>query len=457
MNLSSKKSLFLALFFGLSGSVAAFVPRSVVFPDVTESLFSSPCYGRYANIQMLFDLADSYNEDAVGTLGIFQKFNLKHLAKSTDLMSREQGNGVYTPEVLQMLPQWVGQNIWYQTVSSIRAQRAIFSYADYISLQGFADYVPSADIIKHRLVEGGAFCFGLSLPLVQAQSTNFYELIRHNSYVDIQRNLPEIDSQAERLRSELFKKIGLQSNVWDHAGIGDLDLYAGFSTHADYFLRLRTLDVAVLFGCLFPTGMQRDQNYPSSLPFSLSSPSFTLSLYADLGLKDYLNVGLTGGIVATRSKTHQMRISVYEEPSAYSPLLTEVHLNPGLTIWLNPHLQIKNIANNLHFTANYGCVWHAHDTFKDERLAPQVKTLFDRGTDVGLGTDVQDRDRSIARLTESSYWSSRHVGISLTYEPWQAHKDAAFNPLLSVGCQFAHRGKNIPQMYHLYANVMCQF
>ena len=457
MNLSIKKLLFLVAFLGLSGSIAAFVPRSVVFPDVTESLFSSPRQDRHANVQVMFDMADSYNEDAVGTLGIFQKFNLKHLAKSTDLMSREQGNGAYVPETLQTLPQWVGQNIWYQTVSSIRAQRVLFSYADYISLGRYAEYVPDEHVIKHRLVEGGSLCFGLSLPLVQAQSTNFYELVRYNSYLDIQRNLPEIDAQAERLRSELFKKIGLQSNVWDHAGLGDLDVYAGFSSHADYFLRLRTLDIGVLFGCLFPTGMQRDQNYPSSLPFSLSAPSFTLSSYADLGLKDYLNIGLTAGIVATRSKTHQMRISVYEEPSAYSPLLTEIAMNPGITSWLNPHLQIKNVANNLHFTANYACVWHARDAFKDERLAPQVKTLYDRGDDLDLGTNVVDRGNSIKRLEEGSYWSSRHVGISLTYEPWQAHKDAVMNPLFTVGCQFAHRGKNIPQMYHAYVSATCQF
>jgi|GEM_PF-2485040 len=457
MNPFVKKSLFLLSILSFFGSVSAFVPRSVVFPEVTESLFSSPRQNRHASVQVAFDMADSYFEDAVGTLGIFQRINLKYLAKSADLMSREQGLGAYVPDALVALPQWVDQNIWYQACSSVRAQRAIVSYGDFISLKDLADYVPSDHVIKHRLVEGGSVCFGLSLPLVQVQSTNFYELIRYNSHVDIQRNLPEIDAKAEALRSELFKKIGLESNVWDHAGLGDLDVYLGFSSHADYFLRLRTLDVGVLFGCLFPTGLQRDLNYPSSLPLSLSSPSFTLSMYVDLGLKDYLNLGFAGGIVATRTKTHQMRYPVYEEPAAYSPLLTEISVAPGLTSWINPYLQIKNVANNLHFTANYACVWHAQDTFRDERVAPLVKSLDDRGDDVDLGTNVVDRDRSRDRLFSSSYWSSRHVGISLTYEPWQANKDAAFNPLLSMGCQFSHRGKNVPQMYHLYASVACEF
>ncbi len=457
MSLFIKKNLFLVVLLLLGASLGAFVPRSVVFSDVTEQMFPSYNQGRRANVQVAFDVADSYFDDAVGCLGIFQKFNLKNLAKSADLMSREQGLGSYTPPTLQTLPQWQGQDIWYQAQSSVRAQRALISYSDRILLNGLTSYIPDDHVIKHRLVEGGAISFGVSLPLIQAQSTNAYNLVRYNSYIDIQNNTPEADAKADQLRGELFDKMGLQSNVWDHAGLGDLDAYIGISSHTEYFLRLRTFDFGLLFGCLFPTGMERDQNYPSSLPFSLASPSFTLSGFVDLGLKDYLHTGFGAGIVATRAKTHQIRIPVYEEPAAYSPLLTDIVVNPGLTGWFNPHMKIKNVANNLHFTVNYAWVWHGADSFKDERVSPQVKTLFDRGDDTNLGTNVGDRDRAIVRLQRSLYWSSRHIGAFLTYEPWQARKDAAFNPLLSVGFQYAHRGQNVPVTHRIYANLSIDF
>lgn len=452
-----QRIFILLIFLSVVPSVRGFVPRSVVFPDITEGMLSSPRQDRHFNVQVAFDTADGAYEDAVGVLGVYQRFNLRDIAKSADLCSREQGLGAYIPPTLQTVPQWQGKNIVYNTQSSIRAQRLLLAYSDFISLSNYADYISKDHVIKHRLMKGGSFCFGISLPLISVQSSNLYQLERYSSVADIQRSLPEIDEKAERLRAELFKKIGLSSNVWDHAGLGDLEVYAGLESHTEYFLRLRTFDLGVLFGCLFPTGMQRDQNYPSSLPLGLSSASMTLQTFCNLGLKDYLNVGLTTGLVITRPKKHEMRIPVYQEPAAYSPLVTEILVSPGLTTWLNPYLQIKNIANNLHVAMNYAWVWHGLDSFKNEQISSLVKSVDIRAVSDELGVTFADQSRALARLNESSAWRTRHLGLTLTYEPWQADKDSKLNPLLSLGCQFSYRGKNAPKMYHIYGNLTFQF
>ena len=406
---------------------------------------------------MAVDVADDAYDFGGGMLGGFQRFDLKDLAKSADIYSRESGNGVYTPDMLQLIPAWQDQSIVFDTIGSIRVQRAVFAYSDFISLADYADVFKESPI-KHRLLKGGTFCFGASLPFIQVQSSGRYEVNRVLSAEPFKGAVAAVDQKIERLRVELFDQIGLVGNVWDHKGIGDVSIYAGIESHTEYFLRLRSLDVAFLFGALLPTGMQRDQKCPVSIPLSLSSVGFNIQTYLELGLKDYLHMGFMSGLMIARAKHHEMRLPVYQEPSAFSPLLTHVYAEPGLTGWLNPYFKISNIANNLHLTVNYACVWHGQDKYDGDRVTRPVQSVLMRNVDSEpYGTTKSERDAAIKKFYESTAWSSRHIGLAFTYEPYQADKYAKINPLLSVGFQMSHKGSNIPKLLHLFGLLTLQF
>lgn len=462
------RTVIFLVFLGVAQEpVAAMVPRTVVCPDISDGLFSSPREGRHLSCKFAFDASDEAYLDAASFLGVFRRFDLNHLAKCADIYSQEYSTperpgSAYTPTMLQLIPAWQGKPIVFDTLSSIRTQRVLLAYSDSLSIADFSRYFAPLSL-RNRLLEGGRVCFGASFPLIKSQSTNRYELNKfiEGTPAELMADLPAADEKAERLRVELFDKIGLAGNVWDYSGVGDLHVYAGVHTHAEYLLRLRTFDGNILLGALLPSGMHRDSKFPSSLPFSISTVGITMQTHLDFGLKDYMHVGLMAGLLIGRAKDQEMRLPVYQEPAAYSPLVMTTRLEPGLTYWLNPYLKINNIANNVHFTANYAYVVHGQDSFPKDKNSeiPLVASLITRAVGdanpYGITNDV--RDHAYNNFVAQTAWRTRHFGVALTYEPYQADKNVRLNPLLTVGCQISHRGMNVPKMYHVFVNASLQF
>jgi len=435
----------------------AFVPHSTVISDVSTEIFSSSRTDRHLFLHSAFGFADEKYGRGLSMQGSFQRFNLNNLAKSADIYSQEMGNGAYLPETLRLIPRWQGKPIFFNTASSIRCQRASFVYSDFISIEDYADYFED-NSVKKRLMEGASLAFGVAFPLIQIQSSNQYELDKGEaSFTDIQQGDAATESKAEQLRSELFKQIGLADNVWDHSGLGDIELYLGIKSHTEYYLRLRSMDVGMLVGLIFPTGLQKHHAYPASVSFGLSSVGLSLQSNIDMGLKDYLHVGLNSGLLLVPPKTLELRVPVYEEPAAYSPLRAEVRVSPGLTFWLNPFITIKNIANDLHVTLNYSMVMHNEDESPADGQSPVVRSVFSRNVDVPNGVLESERNDAIRKIKELSAWSSRTLGLTLTYEPYQTKHEMMFNPYFNIGFQYAHNGSNIPACHQLTASICLQF
>jgi hypothetical protein len=435
----------------------AFVPHSTLISDVSTEIFSSSRTDRHFFLHSAFGFADEKYGRGLAMQGSFQRFNLNDLAKSADIYSQEMGNGTYLPETLRLISRWQGKPIFFNTASAIRCQRASIVYSDFISIEDYANYFEDKSI-KKRLIEGASVSFGVAFPFVQIQSSNQYELDKgRDSYFEIQEGDAAAESKAEQLRSELFKQIGLADNVWDHSGLGDIELYLGIKSHAEYYLRLRSMDLGMLVGLIFPTGMQKHHAYPASVPFGLSSVGLSIQSNIDMGLKDYLHVGLNAGLLVVQSKTLQLRVPVYEEPAAYSPLIAEMRVNPGLTLWLNPFITIKNIANDLHVTLNYSMVMHNEDESPVDSKQPLIRSVFSRNVDVSNGILESGRNEAIRKIKELSAWNSRTLGLTMTYEPYQTKHEMIFNPYFNIGFQYAHNGSNIPACHQLTASICLQF
>jgi len=448
--------LFLACLF--VNSLGALVPQYASLTDFGPDIFSSIGVNRHIFAHLAAGYSDSKYGDATTNLGIFESINLKNLAKSADVYSREMGNGEYLPEMLQLIPRWQGKNIPFSTDTSFRSQRISIAYKDFIQLERYADEFEQGSI-KKRLAEGAGIVFGVSVPFIQVQSVNQYVLNKNldTAYVDVKNADPVIESKLETLRAQLFKKIGLAENVWDKRGLGDVECYVGLQTHVDYYLRLRTLDANILVGLTMPTGGKKDPEYPSSVPFGANSFGLSLQSNIKIGLKDYLHVGFNSGLAFFSTRSAIMRVPVYEEPMAYSPLVTSIRIIPGGTYWFNPFLTIKNISNDLHLTLNYSFIWHSVDEYFDERRDATSLSVFSRAVNDDLGIVFKDRNTAKNSLVKASRWFSRNFGLTLTYDPYQVRSARTIVPYFNFGFQYAHNGVNVPAVHQLHASVSVDF
>jgi hypothetical protein len=447
---------FVLCFF--AGSLHAHVPQYAGLSDFAPDMFSAVKPNRHVFVHAAVGFAEDKYGQGSANLGIYQPFNLKDLAKSADVYSREMGNGPYTPEMLELMARWRDKNIPFSTITSLRAQRVSVAYHDFVPVESYAETFEEGSI-KKRLAEGAGIAFGISLPFVQSQSVNQYSLNRYGegAYADIRSADPLVESKADMLRAELFKKIGLAENVCDQRGLGDIECYLGVQTHTDYYLRLRSLDANLLLAASFPTGGKKDSEYPSAIPHGMNSFGLSLQSNFDFGLKDYMHVGFNTGIVFFSTRSAIIRTPIYQEPMAFSPLVAAITTLPGQTYWFNPFFSIKNIASDLHVTINYSFVWHAADGLFDERRNVTSKSVFSRDVNDDLGISFKDRNLAKDKIVKMSEWSSRTLGMTLTYDPYQVSEKRSIVPYFNFGFQYIHNGVNIPVAHQLNASICLQF
>ena len=454
-----------SLFF--SGTAEAIMPHGPHMSHVSDSLFSSPIQGRHCGVFFAHEYGDRRYGDGVGLLGVFEGVDLKDLARSVDLYVREETGSPYTPGVLEDVPHWKGVSLPFGNQTSLSLNSVTLTYHDYISLATLANYVEwKKTSPQYKMLDGTALVFGIYLPIVRARVNNRY--VYHNSLAPSNfQNLSDAAmDKVERLRAELFDKVGIRGTTWDHTGSAHLHTYLGFGTHADYLLRLRSLDLVCTFDFLMPTSKAYDYNNTASIPFGPEALSFGANVHANIGLKNHLFCGFKLGIMGTQAHSITQRFPLYQESAAHSPLVTQVRLSPGSTTSFEPFLIVKNILDNVHFTFNHAWTWHAKDLYDDQRTQKVWRSVFSRDvTDDLIDIDPATSSANLThRLKEAasslhniSAWNGKHWGVSLTYEPLQTHNDQMLNPQITVGIQRTSGTNNLPNTTKYFLSAAVQF
>lgn len=218
----------------------------------------------------------------------------------------------------------------------------------------------------------------------------------------------EIEAQQALIKANNL--LGFKQIQFNKGGVSDLDLYLRFGTVKEYVHKFRKFDASVTFGMLVPTGVKRDINIPTSIPFG-GNGHFGLYAKGDLflELKDDVVCGFWLDFVNRLPKTQTIRVPVADEPLNYGASIQQVKIDPGITIGFNPYVALTDIQEGVGFRAGYTLVYHDEDAICDRNSI--------------LKTDLQP-------VSEASKWMHEFLNLGLTYDFSKATVRRRFEPRL---------------------------
>lgn len=217
----------------------------------------------------------------------------------------------------------------------------------------------------------------------------------------------------ERTRRMMNIAAGLTSG--DHAkqfGFGDIDLYVMSQHYWQYCLKFRSIRAQASVGALIPSGIKRDINEPTSIPFG--GDGFW-GVYgaaeAEFEIKEDWKFG--GLLRASKRFTATMceRIPLCDVPFPYSPLVADITINPGPTFvgmaWVSFESIHKGLGARLLFTVRR----HWADHWEVPACTAAIASACDR----------------IKKLTD---WGSDYITLNAFYDFGKAKAQANGEPIV---------------------------
>jgi hypothetical protein len=321
---------------------------------------------------------------------------------------------------------------------------------------------------------------GVVVPLVRVESTLRYSLdmqkfMQTYYTVNVPTNfqpfqLLDVKTQElyeERLdhaRRVAHEAMGFSSNYWSNTGVGDIDFFARSNFVFDHRFLMRTVDIAVQYGVIIPSGMRRSLNDPASVSFMNDGH---WSIYAQVSptfeLKEDLRLGFLFRGEHYLSNTRDRRISVFKESNLYSPLVGKTTVQPGTTFIFNTFLALGNVYDGLHLQGRYTYKSHLADRWQDVRLNQTVQSYLTRTPTSGVAgqADVTDKDikDAISAKEYLSKFRSHYITIQLTYDPLEARQELALKPkfFASFDSPFFDASRGIMQANQVSVGVELHF
>lgn len=264
---------------------------------------------------------------------------------------------------------------------------------------------------------------GASLPIMFVDIVNRYRFDKNcfkNSFEQKVRNLTKKENdnlsvKMDKVRRQIHDELGFCVNDWVKSGIGDLDLYIRFNNNYDHKLLMRGFSLNLQLGTVVPTGHQRDENNPASVPF-MSDGHWTL--YADFApefeLKQDLKLGFLFSAAYQIGKTRSRRIAVYQEPDIFSALRAKVEVGPGATFKISPYITLENLADGLHIQGRYTYLRHNGDKWHDARGDKSIPSYLNLLSSDSITKDDLERNKDSKRRRTS--WRSHYITLQALYD-----------------------------------------
>lgn len=162
---------------------------------------------------------------------------------------------------------------------------------------------------------------GVSLLFMRVASWHEYQL----DIINIEPNLTITSGDALLLddsRRSMLKEIGIADGNVRQYGFGDIDWYLRVGNMWEYALRFRRIDTGGRLGVMIPTGVNREESKPASIPFGGNGH---WGLYGEIDtlfeLKEDWKVGFLLRLNKRFSKKDIRRMPVGKEPEIFGALV----------------------------------------------------------------------------------------------------------------------------------------
>jgi len=349
-----------------------------------------------------------------GTIGIpelWGEYDLKDVIFSLKQIKRGYDDPTETE---RKTTDWIGKSVKFKVDGKIKSRGLTLGYKQDLNFAGLSV---------------GAF-----LPVAHINASSRFYFDNEGSDVSIKNLKPGEEGQIDRIRSQVHKDLGIKGMDWSETGIGDLDLFVGWNRNWDHKLLVRSINLNLRGGVLFPTGIKSEIDYPISVPFANNGHWGTyFDAVPEFELKQDLRFGLMFGFMHLFNKTNKRRIPVYKEPAIFSPLKADVQVNPGMTFKFSPYLTFENLRDGLHLQCRYTYLRHSEDSWKDKRSDKTIKSYLERES-LGLSGYYKDYDTT-EKITENieskkgqTKWRAHYITLELIYDTKEAFNNWIFDP-----------------------------
>lgn len=427
------KSIVLAITAALLYSSAAVAVENTgrFFPFSARPEKSLYKKGITADVDFFYSSGRNIAQEDRTPLGVGEyagKYNLR------DIVFAMSAKGISTQDVDQLIGnQNVNDPVLFNVHGKVRGGGGVLRY-------GLA--VPGLSMMP--------VTFGVALPFMYVESDVRYSLdtalfmdrhfklnpsllfggIDANTEEIIQAGFQERLDHARRIAHEA---IGLNNNYWAGPGIGDLDVFVRSNLLLDHKFMMRGIDIAIQYGIILPTGVQRANNVVSSIPFMNDGHwSFYVQVAPTFELKQDLKCGFMVRGEHFIAKTKDRQLPIFKESFLYSPLIGSVRVQPGATLIFNSFLALENVYDGLHLQGRYTYKRHKADTWEDMRIDKTIPSYLSRKVTDGAPGGQIITDKEIAGIISAkeylSKFRSHYITIQLTYDPLEAQQELLLKP-----------------------------
>ncbi len=268
--------------------------------------------------------------------------------------------------------------------------------------------------------------------------------MRSNSYIDFIFNTAKASSLSATLtesqilalddtRRAMLATLGLACNHVHQAGLGDMEAYVRWADRYEYYLKLRSLEYAVRFGFLIPTGVKREIDKPASVAFGGNGHwGIYGSLDGEFEVKEDWKVGVLLRASKRFARTRLERMPVNNEPQIFGVVTGQAKVNPGFSEIFSLYGQMEGLREGFGLRVQYTLIHHNHDHWTDERVDKTIPVNLDP-------------------VNERSGWASEYITLTAFYDFGKNLRECENKPIvraawdipftLLVGHRFVHSYK----------------
>ncbi len=302
---------------------------------------------------------------------------------------------------------------------------------------------------------------GFSIPFMHVEARSRY-ILRSKSTDKIKID-PVVGAllsgelnQVERVRLDVHKDLGIEPFDWPQTGFGDLDCYLRWNVHGNHIFLMRSIDINILGGIVFPTSVMMDNDNPASVPFMGNGHvGFYIDLHSEFELKHDIKVRTLTSFMFQAPSTRTRRIAVYKESDIFSALIGRVKVTPGNTFKFSSYITFENILDGLHLHGRYTYLRHSEDSRHDKRDDKTIRSYLEQIPDVDrTEKDIKD---NIDFKKKLSSWRAHYISVQIAYEPKAALQNWKLDPVFYVKIDTPYGGSGISKTHHISPGAILRF
>ncbi|PCI74301.1 hypothetical protein COB28_01850 [Candidatus Dependentiae bacterium] len=381
----------------------------------------------------------NFNEKKVGILNLDGDYNLKVITQALDIYNNDLNNTAYINPLEKLDTNYLRRDAIYDTAATVQTYGINLSH-------------------EQRLFKDFLFC-GVSLPILHLRTHNKTTFSAKKSdpfIVDIFNNDKTKWHNIEVARRDIHKELGLQGNLWSRTSAGDCEFHIALHKSWDYALMCKKIQLTCRFGAVAPTGIQRNDDYMSSVSFGNDGHwSIYNSLGIDIELKQNLTTGIFTSFVFPLGHNHkEKRIAVYEEPCYLSPLKKDLKIEPGILWSAAPYITFENLLQGANLHIKYTYMHHQKNKIAELDSDDLVKSYLQRID--GLFVDTEGIAQ-VKRSKKQNKWHEHYMTFEANYSPHLALKKWWYEPNFYALYNYPLGGRGAAQNYHFEFGMVLHF